>query len=91
MSSLVLKPFSSTSRSDDDSDYEFSDQDINKLLIVTQTPPPTRPQKHEGFDRTGDWTTRVKMTQELGKAINDGLYYYEQDLWNEHEWVRSQE
>jgi hypothetical protein len=25
------------------------------------------------------------MTQDLGKAINDGLFYYEQDLWNENE------
>lgn len=41
----------------------------------------TRIPKHEGHDRTGDWTTRVKMTQELEQAINDGLYYYEEDLW----------
>lgn len=37
--------------------------------------------KHEGHDRTGDWITRVKMTQDLEQAINDGLYYYEEDLW----------
>lgn len=42
-------------------------------MIVTQTPPPIK--KH---DRTGNYVTRVKMTQELSKAINDGLYYYEQ-------------
>lgn len=41
----------------------------------------TRIPKHEGHDRTGDWTTRVKMTQDLEQAINDGLYYYEEDLW----------
>ncbi|KAK7080499.1 La ribonucleoprotein domain member 1B, partial [Halocaridina rubra] len=86
--------------SDDESDYEISDQDVNKLLIVTQSPPSTtcsasgaagtssssRPPKHEGFDRTGDWTTRTKITQELAKIINDGLYYYEQDLWEDSEW-----
>ena len=44
-------------------------------MIVTQTPPPIK--KH---DRTGNYVTRVKMTQELSKAINDGLYYYEQ-VW----------
>lgn len=64
---------------------------------MTQSPPSTagapasanasRPPKHGGFDRTGDWTTRTKMTQELAKVINDGLYYYEQDLWEDSEWV----
>nr|XP_053654860.1 la-related protein 1-like isoform X2 [Cherax quadricarinatus] len=87
--------------SDDESDYEISDQDVNKLLIVTQSPPSTsvgapgsssssssvtRPPKHGGFDRTGEWTSRTKMTQELAKVINDGLYYYEQDLWEDSEW-----
>lgn len=71
---------------DDDAD-EVSDGDINKLLIVTQVPS-TRAPKHEGYDRTGDWTTRVKMTQEIGQAINDGLYYYEEDLWTEHDYDR---
>lgn len=63
---------------DDDSDDEIDDQDIHKIMIVTQTPPPIK--KH---DRTGNYVTRVKMTQELSKAINDGLYYYEQDLWDD--------
>lgn len=61
---------------DDDSDDEIDDQDIHKIMIVTQTPPPIK--KH---DRTGNYVTRVKMTQELSKAINDGLYYYEQ-VWH---------
>ena len=39
--------------------------------------------KHEGHDRTGDWMTRVKMSQDLEQAINDGLFYYEEDLWTE--------
>ena len=60
---------------DDDSDDEIDDQDIHKIMIVTQTPPPVK--KH---DRTGSFVTRVKMTQELSKAINDGLFYYEQ-VW----------
>lgn len=72
--------------SEDDEDYELSDKDLNKLLIFTQTTvsssvSTTRIPKHEGHDRTGDWTTRVKMTQDLEQAINDGLYYYEEDLW----------
>lgn len=73
--------FSSEWASEDDMD-ELSDRDVNKLLIVTQAPSSRAP-KHEGYDRTGDWTTRVKITQDLEQAINDGLYYYEEDLWND--------
>lgn len=64
--------------SDDESDYEFADRDINKLLIVSQV---TRPQKHEGYDRTADYTSRTKITQDLENVINDGLVNYEEDLW----------
>lgn len=70
-----------TDWSDSDSDYEIDDQDINKILIVTQTPPYIR--KHPGGDRTGNHVCRAKITSELAKVINDGLYYYEQDLWTE--------
>ncbi|XP_058794713.1 la-related protein 1B isoform X2 [Phymastichus coffea] len=68
--------------SEDEDDYELSDRDVNKLLIVTQSTSSRIP-KHEGHDRTGDWTTRVKMSQDLEQAINDGLYYYEEDLWKD--------
>ncbi|CRK97100.1 CLUMA_CG010449, isoform A [Clunio marinus] len=63
---------------DEESDFELSDRDINKLLIVTQVK--TRPPKHEGYDRTGDWTTRVKIGQDLEQVINDGLHNYEENL-----------
>ena len=53
----------------------MDDFEISKLMIVTQTPPP--PKKH---DRTGNFMSRAKMTAELAQVINDGLYYYEQDL-----------
>lgn len=62
--------------SDGDGD-ELSDGDVSKLMIVTQS---KRPPKHDQ-DRTGSWSTRVKITQDLEQAINDGLYYYEEDLW----------
>lgn len=75
-------------RSEDESDdYELSDHEVNKLLIVTQTSQPSRYPKHEGYDRTGDWTSRVKMTQDLEQAINIGLQYYEETLWDQQEWV----
>lgn len=85
MTRLNRRLYINTYRSEDDEDYEsLSDRDINKLLIFTQTSlPSSRAPKHEGYDRTGDWTTRVKMTQELEQLINDGLFYYEQELWNQ--------
>ncbi|XP_068456683.1 la-related protein 1B isoform X2 [Clinocottus analis] len=68
---------------DGDSDYELDDQDVNKILIVTQTPPHLR--KHPGGDRTGNHESRAKLTTDIAKAINDGLFYYEQDLWKGEE------
>ncbi|CAH1267866.1 LARP1B [Branchiostoma lanceolatum] len=68
----------------DDSDYEMSDHEINKILIVTQTPPYLK--KHPGGDRTGNHESRAKISSELAKVINDGLYYYEEDLWTEHDY-----
>lgn len=84
---------------DDESDYELSDHEINKLLIVTQvrfagprgaekTPIKladplqvrSKAPKHDGYDRTGDFTTRTKITQDLEQIINDGLHNYEEDL-----------
>lgn len=70
-----------TDWSDEDSDCELDDHDVNKILIVTQTPPYLR--KHPGGDRTGNHTSRAKLTNELAKVINDGLFYYEQDLWDD--------
>ncbi|XP_059151980.1 la-related protein 1B-like isoform X2 [Physella acuta] len=64
----------------DDSGDEIDDNDVDKILIVMQTPPALR--KHPGGDRTGDYTKRSKITAELSKVINDGLFYYEKDLWD---------
>ncbi|KAI5739654.1 hypothetical protein M8J77_021798 [Diaphorina citri] len=70
-------------QSEDDND-EISDHDINKLLILTQktSQPTPRPVKHDGHDRTGDWTTRVKMSQDLEAVIDLGLQMYEENLWD---------
>lgn len=75
-------------RSEDEDDYEMPDHEINKLLIVTQASAhlPARYSRHEGYDRTGDYTSRVKMSQDLEHAINDGLSYYEDEL-NVQGWI----
>ncbi|XP_026325552.1 la-related protein 1 isoform X2 [Hyposmocoma kahamanoa] len=67
--------------SDEESDVEFTDRDVGRLLIVTQTT--ARPPKHDGHDRQGDWATRTKITQDLEQVITDGLRRYEEDLWND--------
>lgn len=85
---------SDISDSDTDNDYDYDeydyddldDQAISKLVIITQSPPPSigasavGTRKHGGQDRTGDFLPRSKITSDLARAINDGLYYYEQDL-----------
>ncbi|XP_037869919.1 la-related protein 1 isoform X4 [Bombyx mori] len=72
--------------SDEESDAEFTDGDVGRLLIVTQT---TRAAKHDGHDRQGDWTSRTKITQDLEQVITDGLRRYEEDLWNDTEYTSS--
>jgi la-related protein 1 len=62
----------------DDEDDEIDDNTINKILIMTQTPPSLR--KHPGGDRTGDHMPRSKMTAELAKIINDSLFIYEREI-----------
>ena len=54
----------------------MDDQDVQKIIIVTQTP--TAFNKHPGGDRTGNFISRPKMTTDIAAAINDGLYFYEQ-------------
>ena len=34
------------------------------------------------FDRSSAPQSRVKMSQDLAAAINDGLYDYEDELWD---------
>ncbi|XP_054708876.1 la-related protein 1B-like [Uloborus diversus] len=55
-------------------EYELSDQDINKLIIVTQS----SNRKHDRGNKH-NWTPYI-MSQEMASTINDGLHYYEQDL-----------
>merc|ERR1719362_1421262 len=77
-----------TEPGDEESEGEMSDGEINKLLIIT----PQRPKKHDGFDRTSNSVSRVKMSQDMASAINDGLYNYEDELWepsDEEQWIET--
>lgn len=81
MERLRMRKDTFSNWSEDNSDYELDDRDVNKILIVTQTPPHLR--KHTGGDRAGNHMTHAKITPDQAKAINDGLFCYEQDLWME--------
>ncbi|GFS81418.1 la-related protein 1 [Nephila pilipes] len=59
----------------DKSDYELSDQDVNKLIIVTQTPGGRKSDR----GNKSNFPSYV-MSQEMASTINDCLHYYEQDL-----------
>ena len=74
--SSLIPSLRSTSSTDD----EMDDHELGKLLIVTQTShaSPAVTRKHPGGDRTGNFQSRAKMTTDIAKAINDGLYFYEQ-------------
>ena len=65
----------------DVSEDEMDEDDIQKIIIVTQANASYR--KHPGGDRTSNFITRTKITSDLAQAINDGLYFYEQDLYSD--------
>jgi hypothetical protein len=72
------------SREKDDSDFELDDDDIDKILIITPTPPSNRKQHQKNtHERTGEYTPRARMTAEIAKIIDDGLRWYEEELWHD--------
>ncbi|XP_065884842.1 la-related protein 1B-like isoform X2 [Dysidea avara] len=78
------KKYNFSSVLSDASEDEMDDQDVNQILIVTQKPRRIL-SKHPQGDRTsGSHQSRTKMTAEVAQAIDDGLYYYEQDLQSQH-------
>lgn len=72
---------------DDESDFELDDDDIDKILIITPTPPSNRKQQQQQQqktpDRPGEYTPRARMTAEIAKIIDDGLRWYEEELWHD--------
>ena len=72
----IFCSFLSPPRSDGESNDEMADEELNKLVIVTQTPPHLK--KHPSGDRTGSYQSRAKMSTDLAEVINDGLLCYEQ-------------
>lgn len=70
-------------RAEDESDFELDDDDIDKILIITPTPPSNRKQQPKTPDRPGEYTPRARMTAEIAKIIDDGLRWYEEELWHD--------
>ncbi|CAF1263430.1 unnamed protein product, partial [Didymodactylos carnosus] len=66
----------------DESEFELADDDIDKILIITPTPPSTRKQQHN-IRSAEHHIIRAKMTSEMAKIIDDGLRWYEEELWHE--------
>ncbi|KAJ4979342.1 hypothetical protein NE237_010122 [Protea cynaroides] len=58
---------------DDDDEADVNDQDVQRLIIVTQNI------RVSGADKTGQRESKP-ISNELASAINDGLYFYEQEL-----------
>jgi len=56
-------------------------QQKDKILIITPTS--NRKQQQQNHKRTGEYTPRARMTAELGKIIDDGLRWYEEELWHD--------
>ena len=70
---------SNASFSFNESTEDMSDANVNKLIIVTQTPPPTKRQ----YDRTGDFSKRSERDRRLIEEMEHGLRRYEEELWSE--------
>ena len=83
ISSRFLFHFLFSSSENDESDFELDDDDIDKILIITPTPPSNRKQHQKNHDRTGEYTPRARMTAEIAKIIDDGLRWYEEELWHD--------
>ncbi|XP_043691969.1 la-related protein 1A-like [Telopea speciosissima] len=58
---------------DDEVEMDVNDQDVQRLIIVTQNI------RLSGDDKIGQRESK-SISNELASAINDGLYFYEQEL-----------
>lgn len=68
---------------EEESDFELDDDDVDKILIITPTPPSHRKHHQPNHKRTGEHTPRARMTAEIAKIIEDGLKWYEEELWHD--------
>jgi len=65
----------------EDSDFELDDDDIDKILIITPTPPSNRKHHQKNHEHTREYTPRARMTAEVARIIDAGLRRYEAELW----------
>lgn len=59
-----------------DEDSDFDDDNVSKLIIVT----PSREKRPHHAATASDNHSRKHVSSQLAAAINDGLYFYEQEL-----------
>ncbi|GMI97014.1 La related protein 1a [Hibiscus trionum] len=69
----TTKTLSAFNRMDDEEDEMVNDQDVQRLVIVTQNTVPAKVSKAGAKDSKS-------ISSELAAVINDGLYFYEQEL-----------
>lgn len=62
---------------------DISDAVVKKLIVVT---PANLTSTKRQFDRTGDHTSRSKMSHSLSEEIDLGLRRFEDDLWKKSEY-----
>ncbi|CAM6119368.1 unnamed protein product [Calypogeia fissa] len=62
---------------DEDGDSDVDDNDVHRLIIVTQS---RKPNKHDRRGPDGRDHGRKAISDDLMSVINDGLYFYEQEL-----------
>ncbi|KAI8072163.1 uncharacterized protein B0P05DRAFT_573094 [Gilbertella persicaria] len=66
----TVKKYYLSDEDDEDEDYEFDDDQVARIMIVTQR---KRDRTHQSFDRH-------KMNDDISEMINEGLYQYESGL-----------
>ncbi|KAH9295142.1 hypothetical protein KI387_038730 [Taxus chinensis] len=67
--------FSRSRTEDEEDDPDVNDQDVQRLIIVTQNLKTNRGDRRDEREQDA-------ISNEIATAINDGLYFYEQELRN---------
>ena len=61
-----------------DDDYDMSDDEVDRIVMLIETPEPNRTKKHDGKDRTGFHVSRAKVTSDLSNFIESEQRFFEE-------------